>query len=609
MTTRLPSSRRTRPCLAYGLLGLLLALLPLAAWAQAPTWQAATSGNNFQPTSGTSVTRATAVDADGNVFVTGSFTGQVTFGNTRLVSAGGSDVFVGKWNAAASTWAGATSSGGTSNDVGYGLAVSGGSVYVTGQFFGSAAFGSTTLTSQGSNDVFVAKYTDAGGSLAPTWATRGGGTGNDIGYGLAVSGGSVYVGGTTGTGVASFGAAPGQLAPASAGVLAALDPATGTIQNLGVPLQGGTSTTRATATDAAGNVFVTGDFTGTVGFGSTVLVSAGGSDIFVAKWNAATSTWAGATSAGGTSPDIGYGLAVSGGSVYVTGYFGGSVAFGSTTLTSAGTNDLDVFVAKYTDAGTSLSAAAATSSGGPGNDVGYALAVSGGNVYVGGTTVPAATFGPFTLANPAGSTTNFLGQVLFTSPTLTSFSPGSGAAGSSFAAAGTNLNGATAVTFTSSGGAATNAPAGFVASANSITGIVVPAGLALGTYTVTVTTPNGTSNGLPFTVTAPAPTVTTITPDNGAVGTSVVITGTNFGGTTGVTFNGTTAPGFTVNAGGTQLTVNVPTGATSGPIAVTTPGGTATSASSFTVTQPTTTTLASAPTPRPWARASRSRPR
>ncbi|MBD2716340.1 choice-of-anchor D domain-containing protein [Microvirga sp. STR05] len=86
------------------------------------------------------------------------------------------------------------------------------------------------------------------------------------------------------------------------------------------------------------------------------------------------------------------------------------------------------------------------------------------------------------------------------------------------------------------------------------------------------------------TVTAPVavPTITSFAPGNGPVGTSVIITGTNLTGAT-VTFNGTAAPGASVNGAGTQVTVTVPVGATTGTIAVTTPGGTATSATSFVV--------------------------
>ena len=61
----------------------------------------------------------------------------------------------------------------------------------------------------------------------------------------------------------------------------------------------------------------------------------------------------------------------------------------------------------------------------------------------------------------------------------------------------------------------------------------------------------------------------------------MTLTGTNLIGTSKVTFNGLAAS-FSVTSA-TQITATVPTGATSGPITVTTPGGTATSAASFTV--------------------------
>lgn len=99
---------------------------------------------------------------------------------------------------------------------------------------------------------------------------------------------------------------------------------------------------------------------------------------------------------------------------------------------------------------------------------------------------------------------NFWKYANASAPVLSTLSPASGAAGSTLAATGTDLSGTTAITFTSSGGTATAAPAGYVvASSTSLTGITVPAALAPGLYTLTVTTPAGTSNGLTYTVTAP----------------------------------------------------------------------------------------------------------
>ncbi len=108
-------------------------------------------------------------------------------------------------------------------------------------------------------------------------------------------------------------------------------------------------------------------------------------------------------------------------------------------------------------------------------------------------------------ANAGSSTLGVLLNTTVYAPTLTSVGPNPAAVGTSLTLTGTNLTGATAVLFTSSGGVATAAPAGYVvASSTSLTGVVVPTGLAPGLYTLTVTTPSGTSNGLSQTVTAPA---------------------------------------------------------------------------------------------------------
>ena len=84
-----------------------------------------------------------------------------------------------------------------------------------------------------------------------------------------------------------------------------------------------------------------------------------------------------------------------------------------------------------------------------------------------------------------------------------------------------------------------------------------------------------------------APKVTAFTPSSGPAGTFVTVTGSGFSGAIKVAFN-RAAAAFSV-LGATQLTATVPSGATTGRIAVTTPGGAATSAASFTVIAPTAT--------------------
>ena len=106
----------------------------------------------------------------------------------------------------------------------------------------------------------------------------------------------------------------------------------------------------------------------------------------------------------------------------------------------------------------------------------------------------------------------------------------------------------------------------------------VPAGATTGYVTETLLGDTGTSSQI-FRVT---PVVLSFSPANGPVGTPVVITGNSFTGTTKVTFGGMKTAAFTVNSD-TQVTATVPTGALTGKISVTTPGGTASSATSFTV--------------------------
>jgi hypothetical protein len=97
---------------------------------------------------------------------------------------------------------------------------------------------------------------------------------------------------------------------------------------------------------------------------------------------------------------------------------------------------------------------------------------------------------------------------------------------------------------------------------------------------ISVTTPEGTATS--STVFTVKPKINGFSPTSGAVGTQVTIVGSGFIGATRVGFHGTAAT-FTV-VSTTRITATVPTGATTGPISVQTPGGKATSRSNFRVT-------------------------
>lgn len=149
-------------------------------------------------------------------------------------------------------------------------------------------------------------------------------------------------------------------------------------------------------------------------------------------------------------------------------------------------------------------------------------------------------------------------------PTIASFSPTTGAIGTTITLTGTNFTGATAVSF---GGTA--ASSFTVVNATTITAVV-----ASGTSgNVSVTTPGGTAIKSGFTFDN-SPSITSFTPTTAGTGTVVNITGVRFTGATAVTFGGTAASSFTVNSA-TSITATVAAGA-SGSVAVTTSFGTGT---------------------------------
>ena len=160
-------------------------------------------------------------------------------------------------------------------------------------------------------------------------------------------------------------------------------------------------------------------------------------------------------------------------------------------------------------------------------------------------------------------------------PTISRIAPPSGSTGTTVTLTGSGFGGATSVTFNGVAAITFN-----VTSATSMTA-VVPATATTGN--VIVTTGGGASNGILFTVVPPAPTIASMTPSTGAVGTYVTITGTNLLGTTSITLNGVVIPVFTV-VNGTTITFFVPAGATTGNVVVTTAGGPSATTNVYTVT-------------------------
>ncbi|MHC1768507.1 MAG: IPT/TIG domain-containing protein [Verrucomicrobiia bacterium] len=159
-------------------------------------------------------------------------------------------------------------------------------------------------------------------------------------------------------------------------------------------------------------------------------------------------------------------------------------------------------------------------------------------------------------------------------PSISRFDPASAPVGASVTIIGERLDQVTAVSFS---GIAAQFQVGF-SDTNLLA--IVPIGASTGP--VTLTTPIGTvTSEMDFNVTtAPPPVITGFTPDRGPIGTQVIISGTDFGGATAVHFNGVAAEFAPF---GNTIAASVPSGATTGPITVVTPSGSAPSATSFVV--------------------------
>ena len=164
-------------------------------------------------------------------------------------------------------------------------------------------------------------------------------------------------------------------------------------------------------------------------------------------------------------------------------------------------------------------------------------------------------------------------------PTVTSFTPTSGpaAGGTTLTVTGTNFVDNT-MTATVNGVPAT---AVTYVSATQIT-LVTPAGVAGTSGPIRLTTIGGVATSSQSFTYLPPPTVSTISPTTGIVGQVITVTGTDLATVSQIAFNGAVAA---PNAGGTNtsFTVPVPVGATTGPLTVTTNGGSATSSQTFTV--------------------------
>ena len=221
------------------------------------------------------------MDTSGNILITGTLNGVVSFGGASLTSAGNGDVFVVKLGPTGThLWS--KSFGDSTNQIGSGVAVdAAGNVILSGYFLGTVSFGSPTapLTTVGGADCYIAKLDPAG---TPLWSIREGGLSNQSFVAVAVDPfGNI---GTVGvlSGSASFG---GPVLTSAGGndIVVAKYSASGAYlwsKSFGDPASQGV---KGLVFDPVGDLLFTGLIFGTTDFGGGPVIGAGGEDTFLAK--------------------------------------------------------------------------------------------------------------------------------------------------------------------------------------------------------------------------------------------------------------------------------------------------------------------------------------
>jgi gliding motility-associated-like protein len=564
-------------------------------------------GDPFRADNGTAI----AIDASGNVFATGSSEFGFNDYNTLIckIDATGNLLWTKKIH--------------TVTPLGRSVALDqSGNLLITAGFMGTVDFdpgaGVYNLVSTGStgSDLAVLKLDNDGNFL---WAKKTGGTGGEVGLSIRTdASGNIIIGGYYfGTDPADFDPGPGVFNLTSAGNMDVF------ILKLDVNgdfvwarSMGGTEEDKLTsiAVNTAGTIFATGFFKGSgdynpdAGIVNLTSVSSFTSDIFLVRLNA-DGSFGWASGFGGADDDEGRAIAAdASGNLLFTGFFNNTVDFdpgpGVRNLVSNGQNLYpSMFIAKLDESEGLVWAQEIMGTGSSSAVRSNGIAISSnGDISLGGIIWGGADF-DFGLCdtdlghNPYAAFVMKITTGTPGPPTITSFTPSSGVAGTPVVITGTNFS-----TIPSENDVRWNVTSKAVVTASTATSITttVPANAVTGKIYIKVGCHPFINSTETFTV-GPAltPTITSFTPSSGPTGITVTITGTNFSTTPAsntVQFNGTTAVVSASTA--TSITTTVPAGATTGKITVTVSGNTATSASNFTVTAPGTITFTTQPVDR-----------
>jgi hypothetical protein len=291
---------------------------------------------------GVELAQDVAVDVQGRVAVGGYFEGSVDFGDGAKGEAKKIDAFVSTYAADGKLlWS--TFFGGEGEDAVHGVAIdAAGNTVIVGLFSGTMMVGEQKLEAKGSDDAFIAKLDPQG---APLWARALGGGDSDAAHDLAVdTDGSIYVTGSFKGDMPVDEKTTLHSKGNEEAFLLELGP-DGSVVWIQAYGHRNRDLGQRVAVDSAGNVILLAEFTEEVSFGGPPLVSEGNRDLALVKLTSrGEHIWS--KRFGSPFNELGLGLAVDpAGHIAITGSFDNEITFGGEKLLSAG--ESDIFVARF----------------------------------------------------------------------------------------------------------------------------------------------------------------------------------------------------------------------------------------------------------------------
>lgn len=346
-------------------------------------------GKSFR-SRGDATSRKTMTDDSGNIYLTGSFTDSISFGEFKLSSSGDQDVYLAKLNPdGIAIWA--KNFGGNGADEGTALVKDqNNNIYLGGSFENIITIGNSTLTSSGSRDVFITKLSDNG---TVVWSKKGGGLYYDSLHDISLDSDSNII--ITGNFLEHM--TIGNVNLTSAGsydfFVSKINPEGNVMWAKSYGGQG-EDLAKSLILDEQNNIYLTGYIGGQTTFGNDTYTVKGISDIFILKINPSGNViWS--KQIGGTAYDEGTKIIIDkNNQIFIAGYFAISATFGNQLLISAGLQD--VFISKLDTDGNFIWT---VKGGGTSMDIPYniSLTPNGTQIFVSGAFTNTATFGNTTV--------------------------------------------------------------------------------------------------------------------------------------------------------------------------------------------------------------------